>query len=923
MMIKPATLFRATAITIAIILSNSLIAQLSQDNGIKNKFEKTLTLDKLEREKEILILLEEHDALQKQKKLSKEGKKPKSISLRLDKPTDDHIMSCGTQELVEKFKKDNPEKYQGNLKKYNALINSISLKTKKLKKSGDNDICPNGITVIPIAFQVFHNAHPVGVEENYSINDLRLVVDQLNSDFSSSSRLKSEIRPEFHDSEAGHTCIQFAIGKINRINKAQCDSWSEGALHVDLHQCLPGGSGVGSANDPNDYLNIYISDLPTGYLGVASSIPTLYGEVNAPFDGVTINSSVVIPGASDHINYNRGSVLAHEIGHWLGLPHVDGDINGQGCEADDGFSDTYPQSEQRFFYCDNEKIPESCGSVDNVYNFMDYSIDCAKLMFTKEQSIAMQSVLYSERKLLSTSYARKNNKNDLYSNTCQIFGVKPHFEYLVVDCYEQLNLLDIQNEWYPSKYNSDNSVNGLSLFSWTKTTDPNDTETLQAVRHDALFNNIVSHNTSSYTDIDVFELSIQCWDPYKHKYSAKYPAGKLMVIMKRCPKPSNDLVENPIHIKLGESCMNESYLLKLNEPSKELNDTDSITHEEFGDIWFTTTYSDGAGIAIETKSLSAALADPLFEVYTKNGDQLSLLNTPTSSLDLGHLTPGDTAYIRVFDQGGDHDNLFTLCIDELIFENNNCETALYIEPNILKQGNIYHNNGATASGYPNNKALCGITRRAQDVWFHTKVTETGHLTIETFMVDSGISGVLMEVYTGQCGQLDPVGCSSIKYYQPSQDLHGMIELSERSPGEVIFIRIMGQGEKTEGEFKLSVTDIPSDISCRIQYVEVGDQTPCSSEHDTYSQEFVVHYKNVNLNSTIQMNSKSFKLTNSPQTIVIEDLKADGKGINVIANLTNGQEENCWGQSFYKAYNVIAAPETCLKSIKGSLSSNSQ
>ncbi len=141
---------------------------------------------------------------------------------------------------------------------------------------------------------------------------------------------------------------------------------------------------------PNNYLNIYIKELKNGYLGIASSIPPLYGRANSDDDGLTINQSIVITGKNSGSLYNRGSVPSHEIGHWLGLPHVNGDINGFGCGADDGFTDTYPQSAQRFYCCNNQDIPTSCGSVDNIFNFMDHSADRAKLMFTEAQAMTMQ-----------------------------------------------------------------------------------------------------------------------------------------------------------------------------------------------------------------------------------------------------------------------------------------------------------------------------------------------------------------------------------------------------------------------------------------------------------------------------------------------------------------------------------------------------
>jgi len=59
--------------------------------------------------------------------------------------------------------------------------------------------------------------------------------------------------------------------------------------------------------------------------------------------------------------YNLGGTLAHEIGHYLGLPHIWGDVNGGGCGGDDGFADT-PNQASQYFGC-----PNSCVAFYELY----------------------------------------------------------------------------------------------------------------------------------------------------------------------------------------------------------------------------------------------------------------------------------------------------------------------------------------------------------------------------------------------------------------------------------------------------------------------------------------------------------------------------------------------------------------------------
>ncbi len=819
--------------------------------------------------------------------------------------------SCGIQHELEKYQQSNPKDYAKRLKKYNAFIQDNVKKVKSLKSANNADLCPNGITVLPIAFQVFHNGEAIGSGNNFSREDLTLVVDQLNADFSGYSYLKNQITGEFESFESGHTCIQFAIGKINRINQSACPYWSEGAIHSDLHNCLPGGSGVGSANDPNDYLNIYITDLKNGYLGIASSIPPLYGRANSDDDGVTINQDIVIPGRNVSSLYNRGSVLAHEIGHWLGLPHVNGDINGSGCGADDGFTDTYPQSAQRFYYCNND-IPQSCGSVDNIFNFMDYSADCAKLMFTEEQTMTMQKILETERSKLSTSFARGNEDRQAYNTTCKSFEANSSlFEFVVVDCHTELNFLEYQTKWYPSVYNKNNPSTGLSLYTWQQ---ENRGETPQAIQKRDLYKKAISHQSTGYTDVNTFNLYVQCWDPYKKAYSEKQPAGRLMVIVKRCPAPDNDEMAEATEIGFGTDCYSEDYILNNASPSPQA-EISCAGNEDKNDVWFTTKVPEQVGMTVELMRLDRNIANPVMEVYVSRNGTLECVSVEAKSfVELVDLVPGEDLYFRVFNENDADFGAFNICLAQSSLNNNTCLTAAKLTTSEVCEQKIYHNYGATASGYPSNKAICGRTDKALDIWFEVEVPASGDLFVESFYVEDGVSEIIMEAYAGSCDNLVPVACSSIKEYWPVYDRHALVELQNRTPGEVIYIRIFGAGPVQEGEFGLCAYGGAPQTSCRINFLEALDQSECQGADNTYEQDIRVHYRNAGDNEYIYVNNQAFRATGSPQVITLKGLNADNKLVNVSANIGNSKDDLCWQQSFYKAYSLFQAPGSCLSEL---------
>ncbi len=172
--------------------------------------------------------------------------------------------------------------------------------------------------------------------------------------------------------------------------------------------------------DNSKYMNIYVSDRPTGsgLLGyttfpAASTLPGITtGIGTASNDGIWMygkafgTTGILISG------YTGGQVCGHESGHYFGLRHIWGD----GACLTDYCSDTPPAYEAN--YNNNSTIiypyidPNgSCsGNVDYgdgvmYMNLMDYSEDVSKFMFTNDQVIRIQTAMQNSpyRKFLGTN----------------------------------------------------------------------------------------------------------------------------------------------------------------------------------------------------------------------------------------------------------------------------------------------------------------------------------------------------------------------------------------------------------------------------------------------------------------------------------------------------------------------------------------
>jgi hypothetical protein len=133
-------------------------------------------------------------------------------------------------------------------------------------------------------------------------------------------------------------------------------------------------------SDWSGYINVYVRNI--GALGFSP----LGGVGNG--DGVTVDRNAFSAGAGcsgfqPSAPYHLGRTLTHELGHYLGLPH----IWGGGCGQDDGVEDT-PNSSDSYGGCPSNSAA-SCGSTDMHMNYLDYVNDACMYMYSAGQ-IAVQ-----------------------------------------------------------------------------------------------------------------------------------------------------------------------------------------------------------------------------------------------------------------------------------------------------------------------------------------------------------------------------------------------------------------------------------------------------------------------------------------------------------------------------------------------------
>lgn len=250
------------------------------------------------------------------------------------------------------------------------------------------------LLIIPIVFHVIHNYGP----ENISTAQVLDAVDVLNTNLRALNANIDEVIPEFEGIIADCE-IEFRL--------AQRDP--NGNCHPGINRIVSDLTYVGDSEmksliqwPRNMYLNVWVCENAAGAAGYALYPGSVDNWQNADMDGIVLQHSYC--GSIGTSNPYRSRTLTHEVGHWLNLRHVWGNSNNPGlpenCEEDDNVSDT--PNTLGWTNCNLDGY--TCGSLDNVQNYMDYSY-CGR-MFSEGQKTRMRAAALSntaQRNQLSTT----------------------------------------------------------------------------------------------------------------------------------------------------------------------------------------------------------------------------------------------------------------------------------------------------------------------------------------------------------------------------------------------------------------------------------------------------------------------------------------------------------------------------------------
>lgn len=250
------------------------------------------------------------------------------------------------------------------------------------------------VITIPVVVHIVYNT----TAENISDAQIQSQIDVLNEDFAKRNADTINIPGAFKPL-ASDAKIQFVLAKrdpsgnatsgITRTATSNTVFTTNSYVKYDVY-------GGKNAWNTTQYLNIWVCDL-SGYGGY-STVP----GASASVDGVVISYLCFGRTGTLMSTRNKGRTTTHEVGHWLGLAHTWG---WSGTCGDDAIADTPTQEKQNtgvpIFPHVSTCSPNSNG--DMFMNYMDYSNDVSRNMFTIAQTSKMNATIDTYRSGLLTS----------------------------------------------------------------------------------------------------------------------------------------------------------------------------------------------------------------------------------------------------------------------------------------------------------------------------------------------------------------------------------------------------------------------------------------------------------------------------------------------------------------------------------------
>lgn len=332
---------------------------------------------------------------------------------------------CGTDAMHLKLLKQDPE-YKRRFEKNNADWEKYATDHlddwKPNKKMNSPSAMPPTVITLNVVFHDLSSGSSFLLPPASNVTDYQYILDRLNLIYNGTN---IGGRPAGND-----TFINFCLAKKTQTGDTYTFASTQhsgltAATNIDRTDTAQLNSIVNASTsptkyNPSKYINVYIVDDIQGAVAGFASLPPSHGTQR---DGIFIERQFLVNNAALVNNMN---VLAHEMGHYLGLLHTFGLCEtitvgtGYDCSCDnnnclfngDMVCDTPPNVLQQSGYTSAANFPNTCHTDaiafpatgtnlnpittdlnDPKDNYMDYGIWSLQNRFTQGQIMRMQFMI--------------------------------------------------------------------------------------------------------------------------------------------------------------------------------------------------------------------------------------------------------------------------------------------------------------------------------------------------------------------------------------------------------------------------------------------------------------------------------------------------------------------------------------------------